>query len=278
MITLSSKEAREMLSLFLSGSEARVSLDLGKTKSDIRLEGESVIFPGDERVGIKFIKKIAKEPKDIFLIDKGEVMKATFFSDESNKFYKLRPTATWPALEISGILMHRVAGTDPKESAEKMVAAIMPACNVLDTCCGLGYTAIIAARDSASVNVFESDENVIDLIKVNPYSQELFTNKKITFSKGDILEEIKKFKGNSFDAVLHDPPSISIAGELYSSDFYLEVLRVLKPRGRFFHYTGDTGKKRGADLPGSVANRLRHLGFSQVVEDKDTLAVLARKP
>ena len=41
------------------------------------------------------------------------------------------------------------------------------------------------------------------------------------------------------DAILHDPPRFGIAGELYSQGFYYEQLaRILKRRGRLFHYTG----------------------------------------
>lgn len=274
MITLSSKEARQVL----AGS-TEVSLDLGKKLYKVKITDESVTFPDGQSVDIKYIKKIAADNNNIFLIDNNEVMKASFFSEDTNKLYTLRPTATWPALEISGILMHRIKDIEPKTDAENKIAAISPLFgNVLDTCGGLGYTAILAAK-SANVTVIEKDLNVLELCRVNPYSQELFTNKKIKLIQGDTSGEIKEFKDSSFNVVIHDPPSISIAGELYSGEFYSQLFRVLKPGGKLLHYTGAPGSRgRGMDLSGSVAKRLKKTGFRKVVADEKTQSVLAVRP
>ena len=68
---------------------------------------------------------------------------------------------------------------------------------------------------------------------------------------------------DAFDAVLHDPPRFGIAGELYSQNFYTQLARVLKRRGKMFHYTGAPNKhSRGRDLAGEVASRLRAAGFA----------------
>ena len=54
-----------------------------------------------------------------------------------------------PVLEISGVKMHISKGINPFESAAQMAAqAVKAGDRVLDTCGGLGYAAIAAARIS----------------------------------------------------------------------------------------------------------------------------------
>jgi len=54
-----------------------------------------------------------------------------------------------------------------------------------------------------------------------------------------------------------------IAGELYSQVFYDQLARVLKRKGRLFHYTGAPNKlTSGRDVPREVAKRLRLAGFA----------------
>ena len=71
-----------------------------------------------------------------------------------------------------------------------------------------------------------------------------------------------RLPGESVDAILHDPPRFGIAGELYSQVFYDHLARVLKRKGKLFHYTGAPNKlTSGRDVPNEVAKRLRHAGF-----------------
>ena len=78
----------------------------------------------------------------------------------------------------------------------------------------------------------------------------------------------------SFDAVLHDPPRLGIAGELYSLLFYDQLARVLKRKGKLFHYTGAPNKlTSGRDVPGEVARRLRRAGFAAELSGDGFLAV-----
>ena len=59
------------------------------------------------------------------------------------------------------------------------------------------------------------------------------------------------------------PPRFGIAGELYSQDFYGQLARVLKKKGRLFHYTGTPNKlTSGRDVPAEVAKRLQRSGFT----------------
>jgi predicted methyltransferase len=78
-----------------------------------------------------------------------------------------------------------------------------------------------------------------------------------------VLDHLGTFESQSFDALLHDPPRFGIAGELYAQTFYDELARVLKRRGKLFHYTGTPNRlTTGRDVPNEVATRLQRSGFS----------------
>jgi predicted methyltransferase len=73
---------------------------------------------------------------------------------------------------------------------------------------------------------------------------------------------------------LHDPPRFGIAGELYSQDFYAQLARVLKRKGKLFHYTGSPNKLgSGRDVANEVAKRLRNAGFAAEKRGDGVLAV-----
>ena len=181
-------------------------------------------------------------------------------------FYKLVPTKDAPTIEISGIRMHVTKDMTPMKDTEKKIEVVMPLKGiVLDTCMGLGYTAILASKNADFVFTCEKDKNVIEVAMHNPWSAELFNNKKISIINTSVFEQIKLFKDGMFDAVVHDPPRLTLATELYSLEFYKEIFRVLKKRGKLYHYTGNPGgKNRNIDLAGNAMNRLRKAGFSNV--------------
>ncbi len=85
----------------------------------------------------------------------------------------------------------------------------------------------------------ELDTVVLERARLNPWSGELFNSPKIRQVVGDVVEEIQDFADDSFSCVIHDPPTIGLAGDLYSGAFYGELHRVLRARGRLFHYAGD---------------------------------------
>ena len=93
-------------------------------------------------------------------------------------------------------------------------------------------------------------------------------------TQGDIAEQIAALPEPSVDAILHDPPRFGIAGELYSQAFYDQLARVLKRKGKLFHYTGTPNKlTSGRDVPNEVAKRLRHAGFAAKLNGDGVLAV-----
>jgi len=203
-----------------------------------------------------------------------------FYSEKTGKFYRLVKTSTWPYLEVSGIRMHRADTVDPKTDANLKIRALGRIYGaVLDCCTGLGYTAILAAKAKSvkQVITIEKDENVILIAKQNPYSRQLFENKKIKLIIGDVFQEIQKFSDKKFNFVIHDPPRISIAPELYSLEFYRQLFRVLKDNGRILHYVGRPGLRQGKRYLKGVMRRLRLAGFSRIRKIDYALSLIVEK-
>ncbi|RLG81748.1 MAG: methyltransferase [Thermoprotei archaeon] len=198
-------------------------------------------------------------------------------------FYKLKvvEAKTAPTLEISGIHMHRITGITPWKDSELKVRKlkISPGDTVLDTCLGLGYTAIHSLiRGARNVYSVEIDENVLWIAERNPWSHRLVNN-NIMIYRGDVTDIVKKFDTESFDKILHDPPRYtSSTGALYGIEFYRELYRVLKPGGRLYHYTGEPRKHSAPSIVKGIGERLRRAGFYPVLYDHRTLGYIAFKP
>ena len=188
---------------------------------------------------------------------------------------KLVPTH-WgpPTFEIDGIKMLPTAHTSPYADAERKVALIQPHGKViLDTCGGLGYFAAWCLQGQAKqVLSYEKNPDVIWLRSLNPWSPQ--TDDVLSLTLGDICEQIVSLPSGSVDAILHDPPRFGIAGELYSQAFYDQLARVLKRKGKLFHYTGAPNKlTSGRNVPNEVAARLRRAGFNAELSGDGVLAV-----
>jgi predicted methyltransferase len=189
---------------------------------------------------------------------------------------KLVPTE-WgpPTFEIDGIKMLPTAQISPYEDAARKVALIEPRGKViLDTCGGLGYFAAWCLQGGAAqVLSYEKNPDVLWLRGLNPWSPQ--PGGALVPRLGDVAGEIVALPDASVDAILHDPPRFGIAGELYSQAFYDQLARVIRRKGRLFHYTGTPNKlTSGRDVPAEVARRLQRAGFvTELVGD----GVLARK-
>ena len=191
---------------------------------------------------------------------------------------KLVPTQ-WgpPTFEIDGIKMLPTAQVSPYADAERKVGMIQPRGKViLDTCGGLGYFAAWCLLGQArQVLSYEKNPDVIWLRSLNPWSPG--ADDRLTLTQGDIAEQIVKLPSGSVDAILHDPPRFGIAGELYSQDFYDHLARVIRRKGKLFHYTGTPNKlTSGRDVPNEVAKRLRPTGFTTELSGDGVLAVKSR--
>ena len=188
---------------------------------------------------------------------------------------KLVPTE-WgpPTFEIDGIKMLPTAHVSPYADAERKVGLIQPSGKViLDTCGGLGYFAAWCLLGHAKhVLSFEKAADVIWLRTLNPWSPEIGSG--LTLTLGDIAQHIVMLPGGSVDAILHDPPRFGIAGELYSQVFYDQLARVIKRKGKLFHYTGAPNKlTSGRDVGNEVVKRLQHAGFVATLNGDGIFAV-----
>ena len=181
----------------------------------------------------------------------------------SSSLIKLVPTQ-WgpPTFEIDGIKMLPTAKVSPYADAERKVGLIQPQGKaILDTCGGLGYFAAWCLQGGAQqVQSFEKNPDVLWLRSLNPWSPAAGVVLKL--EQADITQRIVSLPDGSVDAILHDPPRFGIAGELYSQVFYDQLARVLKRKGKLFHYTGTPNKlTSGRDVPAEVLKRLRRAGF-----------------
>jgi len=188
---------------------------------------------------------------------------------------KLVPTS-WgaPTFEIDGIKMLPTAQVSPYADAERKVALIAPrGKTILDCCGGLGYFAAQCLLGGAKEIIsFEKNPDVIWLRSINPWSPQ--ENDVLKLSNADISQQIAAIPTASIDAILHDPPRFGIAGELYSQVFYDHLARVIKRKGRLFHYTGTPNKlTSGRDVPKEVAKRLEKAGFTTELNGDGVLAI-----
>lgn len=169
--------------------------------------------------------------------------------------------------------MHRLVDTNPKDDTAAKInaitSALFPGARVLDTCCGLGYTACLAAERvgaAGSVTTVEYDQASLEMCCYNPHSKGLFDGSlPIRVLQGDACEIIKTFEDNSFNAICHDPPARALTRtDVFSLSFYKELRRVLKPSGTLFHYIGDVKSKESGRLYKGVIDRLHDAGFANV--------------
>jgi hypothetical protein len=192
----------------------------------------------------------------------------------------LRPTEDAPALEIDGITMHRRSGTTPWSGVREWVRALRlrGGETVLDCCGGLGYAAISLIEAGAeAVTSFEIDEDVIRLRRRNPWSRLYERSDRIDRRCGDVGAGVATLADATFQVVLHDPPRLRRAGDLYGRVFYEQLRRVLTaPGGRLFHYTGEPhSRHRPKRIVEGVVRRLEEAGFQRVRFRREWAGVLA---
>ena len=252
-----------------------ISPDLNISHTVLNLDDNSVALAGTI-FSVEELKKLAEKLTGIILVKNGKTEKLEFFA---GKFYKLRPVCeSAPTVEIDGIRMHRTKDVDPwEDSRRKADYAVKTGDAVLDTCSGLGYTAIRAVEKGAnSVVTCEKDPNILRIRVMNPHSAGL-SDERISVLKGDVFDTIKSFADEQFDSVIHDPPRFSLAGELYGELFYRQLNRVLKRKGRLFHYIGDPySKGRGRKFVKGILKRLEDAAFKPAHKPQD-LGVFALK-
>ncbi len=279
LLVLSYIQAVQLLNAKLHKQSAvLVSTDLNLTRVVANIKPDCVSFGESRRISWPAIEEIAATPNSCFIFQENGLYRIQSFSESTNRFCSLFPTETAPTLLIAGFPMHRIKNTDPYHDTLSKIKAIRPVLGqVLDTATGLGYTAIEASRTASHVITIELDPTVLDITRLNPWSQRLFDNPKITQLVGDSCEVIQELNGGAFTRIIHDPPNMSLAGELYSEIFYQELFRVLARGGRLFHYLGDLNSNSGRQVLKGVMRRLIEAGFRKVLSYPQAFGVVAYK-
>lgn len=278
-IILSHFQAQILLDARSKGLEVvQISTDLGLSTEPVILDKMGVQLRQSQVLGWEGVKSIASSRSSCFVIEDGSPRAIQFYSDLTDRVYSLYPTVGAPSMLVSGIPMHRIKDTEPHQDTLEKVRTIKPLVGqVLDTATGLGYTAIQAARAADHVTTIELDPAALQVGRHNPWSQELFDNPKITQLIGDSFELVAEMDASRFTRVIHDPPAFSLAGDLYSGEFYKELHRVMRNQSRLFHYVGDPESKSGRSITAGVIRRLEQAGFRQVRRAPRAFGVVAVK-
>ncbi|HWA12715.1 MAG TPA: hypothetical protein VHA15_06460 [Burkholderiales bacterium] len=239
-----------------AAASVECSLDLGRTTTTVAVEEA-----GWSWQGVRYPWMDKCRARTIYHWDGAAWQPVQRFGQS---LVKLVPTR-WgtPVFEIDGVKMLVSEKLSPWRDAEAKVALVEPrGKDILDTCGGLGYFAAWCLQGGARRIVsFEKDPDVRWLRGLNPWSPA--AGGALSLTEGDVAVEVEKLGDASFDAILHDPPRFGLAGELYSQAFYDQLARVIRPRGRLFHYTGTPNKlTSGRDVPKEVEKRLKRAGFA----------------
>ncbi len=255
-----------------------ISPDLGLSMVEVRLTTEGVEFPNGERLDWHSVERISASEVNCFLLKENVIRPVQVFSEYTNLVCSLMPTKGAPSMLIAGFVMHRIKDIDPMQDTLRKVAAIAPVVGrVLDTATGLGYTAIEAAKTADEVVTIELDPGAQEMARLNPWSRALFLAPNIHQIMGDAYEVVQTFEDGSFTRIIHDPPTFSLAGELYSGAFYQQLYRILKRGGRLYHYIGDPNSKASGGITKGALKRLQAAGFTRVVRRPEAYGVVAYK-
>jgi predicted methyltransferase len=256
---------------------AITSPDLSLSIIEARLTPAGIVYPDGARLAWSEAERIVGDHNKCFTVGRdGTASEIAVFSEQTQWRRSLMPTTGAPTMLVSGIPMHRIKDTDPRADTLAKVKAIAPIVGrVLDTATGLGYTAIEAARTAEEVVTLELDPAGLEVARRNPWSRDLFTCPNIRQMVGDAVELVPTFADGTFTRILHDPPMLSLAGELYSAEFYGQLRRVLRRGGRLFHYIGDPTSPSGKRTTAGVLRRLQAVGFTRVVRHPEAFGVVA---
>jgi predicted methyltransferase len=281
------------------GTQSMKSLDLGRTECSVFVTEEGiglnppstttpshiVDWSSLERIVQKAAKKGQFSCYELY-DDADEPEKINTISKSSNRPASLCASMLAPGpptMVLGGFTMHRITGgSDPRaDTGQKIIAAGPINGRVLDTCTGLGYTAIVAAAaaGASSVVTCEVDEASLEMCSRNPWSKDLFEDPKITVMRGDCCELVNEFADGSFAVVIHDPPALALCKEsdLYGLRFYSQLHRVLQPGGKLYHYVGRFSSKESGRLYKGIQDRLMQAGFSRIKPHKESFGIVAIK-
>lgn len=255
-----------------------LSIDLGYSTQDVVLTNEGIEVEDNTLLAtweeISAIYSNKKKNNCYSLYDDGS--KPSVISTVSKKtgfpaslFPPINESGA-PTLVLGGKTMHRIVGDNmnPTIDTQNKLSSIsmFKGAKVLDTCMGLGYTAILAAEKGGAVTTIEYDPASLELCYQNPWSQRLFDESlPIDIKMGDVCEIIKHFKDNSFNFIVHDPPALCLSKtDIYGQTFYRDLRRVLATKGTLFHYIGNPSSAESGKLYAGITARLREAGFTNI--------------
>ncbi|MFW9921445.1 MAG: RsmD family RNA methyltransferase [Candidatus Thorarchaeota archaeon] len=271
MIVLDATAAKAILEALSKGLQRmEVSLDLGLS---------TIMIDLDDSWDVESLEKIATQENAVYFIQDGEYYQAAVSEEHYYRLF-LSEVGKAPALLIDGVLMHRVKGIDPMQDARmKAALCVRKGSTMLEICTGLGYSTISCLeRGAASITTIEKDPNVLKIAQVNPWSRKLFSDERVSIIEGDAVLKITEIGNSRYDGILHDPPRFTLESELYTTEFYENLYRVLKPRGVLYHYVGSPGKRyKKRDIQKGVISRLRDVGFRDVLRNEASLGIIARR-
>lgn len=257
---------------------AITSIDLGISTVQALIQADGVVYPCSTRLSWEDAEEISANENACYCIKDNVPVAIRGFSETLGRAYSLMPTPGAPVMLIAGFSMHRFKDIEPLQAALAMVSPLMPVHgHILDTTTGLGYTTIEVSRRASHVTTIELCPVAQAMARMNPWSRELFGNPKISQIMGDSFEKVVTFADNFFSGVIHDPPTMSLAGDLYSGKFYKQIHRIVKPRGRMFHYLGNPESSTGAGVTRGVVKRLYEAGFEKVISQPKAFGVVAYK-
>lgn len=232
-------------------------------------------------VSLDDLERMARPAHGYFLYDESDMgwHKQVMFSPATKLQVGLYATETGtPALMVGGFPMHRHKGIDPWDSSMAMVNAVPRLYGrVLDTTCGLGYVALGAAKRAVRVTTVELDPAVCSLHHASPWSEPLYKSPNVSVINESCLTYVASQPAGSFDVIFHDPPTVQIAGDLYSQAFYAELHRLLSRKGVLFHYIGSPESRNGSTMMRGTKRRLSEAGFEKVVQIDSAFGLLAYK-
>ena len=279
MIVLSRLPATQLLAARKANApNCTISLDLNLTTTTVQLDEAGVRLPDELQITWQEVAQITEKENSCFEVTADGIDEIRAFSETTSRYCSLYATQSAPTLVIAGFPMHRIKESDPHRDTLEKIKTIAPITGVvLDTTLGLGYTAIEAAKTAEKVITLELDPAVIEICRRNPWSQGLFTRSNLELRNVDSFEEIRTFDDGMFDRILHDPPVFSLAGDLYSGEFYRELFRVLKPKGRLFHYIGNPDSVSAGRVTKGAIRRLQESGFRTIRDASRAFGVVAMK-
>jgi uncharacterized protein len=171
-----------------NASKITISTDLGLSTTCIERIDQGWDLPNGEVLTDQQVAQITQDENSCYQLSNGELIKIEYFSEYTQRYYSLMPTKQAPTMLISGIPMHRIKDTTPMDDTrEKINTLRKPTGNILDTTTGLGYTAILASQTAENVITIEFDPAVLEICKLNPWSQALFEIKAFTKSLATVM-------------------------------------------------------------------------------------------